>query len=142
MDAPLPNWVPLVQKISEASGSGYFQPHPVTEKFVDQAQAVNTVKTVFIGLALMVAAALLAVLFIWSYEKGVELFITILSMLMLAYAIKVVILIYMIRGQLSPIVFQLYIASASAMGLIGLFLIFIFSSKYYRRSSAQQSPYQ
>jgi hypothetical protein len=138
MDVPPPNWMPLLQNEGGTSTS----PPRTIEKFVTQAQTINTVQTVFIGLALMVASALLAILFIWSYEKGVELFVTVFSLLVLAYAIKVVILIYMIRVELSPVVFQLYLASASAMGLISIFIILTFSTKYYRRSSAVQQAYQ
>jgi hypothetical protein len=138
MDAPPPNWMPLLQNDLGSTTS----PPRTIEKFVTQEQTLNTVQTVFIGLALMVAAALLAILFIWSYEKGVELFITVFSLLVLAYAVKVVILIYMIRAQLSPVVFQLYLASASAMGLISIFIMLTFSMKYYRRSPAVQQGYQ
>lgn len=124
MDMPSLNWIPLVKKES-----------PVVENFVDQVQTVNTVETVFIGLAMMVAAALFSVLFIWAFQKGgSSLFITIYSLLVLAYTIKVVVLIVMIREKLSPVVFQLYIGSASAMGLIAIAFLITFGVRYNRRT--------
>ena len=91
MDIPPLNWTPLLKK----------QSSPIVENFVDQAQTLNIVQTVFIGIGLMVAAALIAVLFIWAWQKGgAELFIGVYSVFVLAYVAKVVTLIGLIREKL------------------------------------------
>ena len=130
MDIPPLNWTPLLKK----------QSSPIVENFVDQAQTMNIVQTVFIGIGLMVAAALIAVLFIWAWQKGgPELFIGVYSLFVLAYVAKVVTLIGLIRDKLSPVVFQIYLGSAAAMGLLSIGFVITFFVSYSRRVKMQQS---
>lgn len=124
------NWTPLLQKESSA-----------IETFVDQAQTINIVQTVFIGIGLMVAAALIAVSFIWAWQKGgAELFIGVYSLFVLAYVAKVVTLIGIIREKLSPLVFQVYLGSAAAMGLLSIGFIITFFVSYSRRVKMLSNP--
>ena len=140
MDVPELNWTPLLKK--ESSN--------VVENFVDQAQAINIVQTVFVGIGLMVLAALLAVLFIWAYQKGGHsLFITVYSGIVFAYVVKVVVLLVIIRDKLTPLEFQLYLGSAAATGLMCLGVLIRFAVSYSQRSqtsnmmpaSISSSPY-
>jgi len=125
MDIPPLNWTPLLKKQSTN-----------IETFVDQAQAINITQTVFVGIGLMVLAALIAILFIWSYQKGgSSLFITIYSAIVLAYVIKVVTLIAIIRDKLTPIEFQLYLGSAAATALMSIGILIKFSLEYRTRAA-------
>jgi hypothetical protein len=135
MDIPPLNWTPLLKKNSSN----------IIENYVDQAQTINIVQTVFIGIGLMVAAALIAVLFIWAWQKGgAELFIGVYSLFVLAYVAKVVTLIGLIRDKLSTTIFQLYLGSAAAMGLLSIGFVITFFVSYSRRlkmtSSGIQQP--
>jgi len=133
MDIPPLNWTPLLKKPSSN----------IIENYVDQAQTINIVQTVFIGIGLMVAAALIAVLFIWAWQKGgAELFIGVYSLFVLAYVAKVVTLIGLIRDKLSTTVFQLYLGSAAAMGLLSIGFVITFFVSYSRRLKMTSSGTQ
>lgn len=133
MDIPPLNWTPLLKKPSSN----------IIENYVDQAQTMNIVQTVFIGIGLMVAAALIAVLFIWAWQKGgAELFIGVYSLFVLAYVAKVVTLIGLIRDKLSTTVFQLYLGSAAAMGLLSIGFVITFFVSYSRRLKMTSSGTQ
>jgi len=133
MDIPPLNWTPLLKKPSSN----------IIENYVDQAQTMNIVQTVFIGIGLMVAAALIAVLFIWAWQKGgAELFIGVYSLFVLAYVAKVVTLIGLIRDKLSTTIFQLYLGSAAAMGLLSIGFVITFFVSYSRRLKMTSSGTQ
>ena len=133
MDIPPLNWTPLLKKPSSN----------IIENYVDQAQTINIVQTVFIGIGLMVAAALIAVLFIWAWQKGgAELFIGVYSLFVLAYVAKVVTLIGLIRDKLSTTMFQLYLGSAAAMGLLSIGFVITFFVSYSRRLKMTSSGTQ
>ena len=133
MDIPPLNWTPLLKKPSSN----------IIENYVDQAQTINIVQTVFIGIGLMVAAALIAVLFIWAWQKGgAELFIGVYSLFVLAYVAKVVTLIGLIRDKLSTTIFQLYLGSAAAMGLLSIGFVITFFVSYSRRLKMTSSGTQ
>lgn len=133
MDIPPLNWTPLLKKPSSN----------IIENYVDQAQTMNIVQTVFIGIGLMVAAALIAVLFIWAWQKGgAELFIGVYSLFVLAYVAKVVTLIGLIRDKLSTTMFQLYLGSAAAMGLLSIGFVITFFVSYSRRLKMTSSGTQ
>ena len=106
------------------------------EKFVDQQQTVSITETVLVGISLMVGAALVAILFIWSFQSGGSaLFIVVYSTIILAFAIEMVILLVAKRADLSPMIFQFYLGSIVAIGLLALAFMIIFGVKYYRRSN-------
>ena len=91
----------------------------------------------------MVAAALIAVLFIWAWQKGgAELFIGVYSLFVLAYVAKVVTLIGLIRDKLSTTIFQLYLGSAAAMGLLSIGFVITFFVSYSRRLKMTSSGTQ
>jgi CHASE2 domain-containing sensor protein len=113
------------------------------EGFVDQQQTISITETVLVGISLMVGAALIAVLFIWSFQSGGSaLFIVVYSSIVLAFAIEMVILLVAKRDVLSPMIFQFYLGSIVAVGLLALAFMIIFGVKYNRRSSysAQSIP--
>lgn len=118
------NWMPLLQK-----------PSQVIENYVDQAQTVNIVETVLVGIAMMVGAALFTILFYWAYEKGdVYLLLPLYSFIVFLYVAKVIAFIVYIRSTLSPRMFQLYIGSGISMGLISLTVLIIFYTIYSKRN--------
>jgi hypothetical protein len=120
------NWKPLLKKNLSV----------IVEPFVDQAQTMNIVQNVFIGISMMVLSSVIGIIAYWSYQKSHFLFFAIFSLLTLIYAAKVVILITMIREKLSPTIFQLYIGSASMIGIISIFVFIFFAVKTSRRLSS------
>jgi len=124
-----PNYVPLIDR-----------PPTVLEGFVDQSQTVSMTETVLVGIALMVGAALLAVLFIWSFQKGgSSLFIVMYSLILLAFVVEVIILVITKRSNLNPASFQIYLGSTVAMGLLSLIFMITFGIRYRNRSSVSSS---
>jgi len=115
-------------------------PQSVRESFIDAAQTTNLTETVLVGIALMVGAGLFAILFMWAYQSGTALFITIYSLLVIVFTIEVVLFILNNRAYLSPFIFQLYMGSTITMGLISFVFFMFFGIKYSRRSVTQQSP--
>jgi hypothetical protein len=130
MDMTNLNWTPLLKN-----------PSSVVENYVNQNQTISSVETVLIGIALMVGAALIAVLFYWVYNNGGStLIVVVFSLFVFLYVAKVITLLVYIRRFLSERLFQLYIGSAVSMGLISLTLFSIFYSKHSRRSLSSSSP--
>jgi hypothetical protein len=124
------NWVPLIDRNVT-----------VVEPFVDKAQTVSMTETVLVGIALMVGAALLAVLFIWAYQSGGSaLFIVIYSVILFAFVVEVIILIMLKRTELSGTAFQIYLGSSVAMGLLSIIFMGVFGSKYRNRAYMSSSP--
>lgn len=110
------------------------------EGFVDQQQTVSITETVLVGISLMVGAALIAVLFIWSYQTGGNaLFTVIYSAIVLGFVIEMLVLLITKKEYLSPMIFQFYLGSIVAVGLLAIAFMIIFGVKYNRRSSYSSS---
>lgn len=103
--------------------------HEMTEHFEDQESTGKVVGNTFIGISLMTLAMLVTWLFIWGYSKDKSLFIAFLNVLVFIYAMKVFILILVIRDKLSLPVFRIYMGSALFMIITSLVMIILFSIK-------------
>lgn len=112
------------------------------EAEMDSAQVI--VGNVFIGVALMIMAACITILFYWAYNKEKHLFITLLCGLMFLYAVKVIILVASMRNKINKNVFRIYIGSTAFMSLLSLFLLIFFAIKTSKRlnaSAPSPAPY-
>jgi vacuolar-type H+-ATPase subunit I/STV1 len=108
------------------------------ETQVESSQVI--VGNVFIGVALMIMAACITILFYWAYNKEKHLFITLLCGLMFLYTVKVIILVASMRDKINKNVFRLYIGSTAFMSLLSLFLLIFFAVKTSKRLNASSSP--
>ena len=115
------DWVPLIKKRIE--------PFAIKEKFVDEQQSVTIVTTIFTVMAAMLGAALVAMLFYWSYQREVSLFIAIICMISFLYAVENVIFIAIKRTQVSDITFRFYLGSGIFIALMNLFMFVYFAVK-------------
>lgn len=112
------------------------------EPFVDEQQSQSIVGAVFTSIGLMVAAGLLAMLFYWSYGLEKTLFIAIFSGLMFLFAIKMLVLVVVLRKKLNTVVFRIYVGSTVFVSILTLFNIIFFSiraSQRLRGSSSSSS---
>lgn len=97
------------------------------------------VGNVFIGVALMILAAVITILFYWAYNKEKHLFITLLCGLVFLYTVKMVILVASVRNKINKNVFRLYIGSTAFMSLFALFLLVFFAVKTAKRLGSSTS---
>lgn len=115
-------WIPIVKQNTYE-----------TFETAGQPNAQTMVGNVFIGIALMILATLLTVLFYWSFQKEKYLFITILCAVVFLYTIKMVILVAILRDKLNSIVFRLYMGSTAFMSLMTLMMMIYFAVKTSQR---------
>lgn len=107
--------------------------------YVEEAQSKSIVGSVFIGIGLMILASFIAMLFYWAYLKEKMLFIALFSALIFLFAMKMVILVAVIRHKLNPTVFKVYMGSTVFVAFFSLFNIIFFSIKSYQRTSSASS---
>ena len=113
------------------------------ETFESQPESAQViVGNVFIGIALMILAACITILFYWAYNKEKHLFIALLCGLVFLYSIEIIILVATMRDKINKNVFRLYIGSTAFMSLLSLFLLVFFAIKASKRlrSSSVSSP--
>jgi vacuolar-type H+-ATPase subunit I/STV1 len=119
-------WEPIVKK-------------PVLEPFRTEIESQSIVGAVFTGIGLMALAAFLSILFYWTYQKDKTLFIAIFSALMFLFAVKMVILVAVLRNKLNAIVFRIYMGSTVFASLLCAFNLVFFSIKASQRLGSSSS---
>jgi uncharacterized membrane protein len=102
------------------------------EGFAD-ANTQTIVGNVFIGISIMILAMCLTWLFYWSYMRERTLFIAILSGVMMLFAIEMLILVVMLRSQVSQLLFTFYMGSTAFATFMCLILVIFFSFKASQR---------
>ena len=114
------------------------------EPFVDSDQSVSIVMNVFIVLAAMIAAALLALLFYWSYQKDITLFVTILCGIGFIYSACNVIMFGVKSASFDEFTFKFFMGFSvfiCAMNII-LGIYFGIQSRGRSNDGAGGVPYQ
>ena len=133
-------WVPLVQTplltVYDDEKSPQRNAVEMVEYFVDQEQTTSIVESIFIVMASMLLAALLGVLFYWSYKKNIFLFISILSIITFMYALINVIYFAVKRNEMEAYAFKIYLGSSIVVSVMNLILIIYF---YIKSSSSSSS---
>lgn len=125
------DWEPIVKK-------------QVLETFVTESQTQTIVGAIFTSIGLMILASFLAFLFYWSYQKDKMLMMAIFCGIVFFFAIKMLILIAIIRNKLNAIVFRVYMGSTVFMCVMSLLAIIFFAVKASQRirgSSSSSSAY-
>lgn len=102
------------------------------EPFVTDAETKLLLNRIFIGIGLMIGASLISVMLYWSYQKSRSIFIVVMNIILLAYAIEMIILTHSIRDKLDVNMYYTFMGSAVAVGFIALFMIMIFLIKFFR----------
>lgn len=120
-------WIPIAKMLK----------YETFETAEDSSQTI--VGNVFIGVALMILAAIITIVFVWAYNKEKHLFITFLCGLVFLYTIKVVILVASMRDKINKNVFKLYIGSTAFMSLFSLILTIFFAIKTSKRLNGSAS---
>lgn len=124
-------WVPIVKKT-------HFE-----EPFVTEEKSRSIVGSVFVAVGVMIFASIVAILFYWSFQRDVSLFITILCGLVFLYSVMVVALVATMRTKMNEIIFKFYMGSTTFVAFLTLGLTILFGVKYGRGSSSvsRSSPY-
>jgi len=103
------------------------------ETFIDNAQTNSIVATIFIVMAAMLLAALIGVLFYWSYNKEPALFIAIISTMSFIYAIINIIYISVKRENMGALAFNFYLGAGIMMAIIDLIISVYFGMRSHSR---------
>ena len=98
----------------------------VNEGFVTSSQTDSIIATIFVVMAAMLFAALLGVLFYWSYNKEPALFISIISVLSFIYAAINIIYIAVKRERMEALAFKFYMGMGVMMAIINLIIAIYF----------------
>jgi hypothetical protein len=98
----------------------------VVEPFVTDKETMEMIKRIFIGIGLMIGASVLSVILYWSYQKSRSIFIVVMNLVLLAYAIE----------KLDSNMYYTFMGSAIAAGFIAIFMILIFLVKFFRDKSS------
>jgi drug/metabolite transporter (DMT)-like permease len=109
------------------------------ETFKDADTHQSVVGNVFIGVALMVSAAMLTLLFYWAYQKEKHLFFAIFAGIVFLYTVKVIILVATLREKINMNIFRLYIGSTAFMSFMSLLLMIYFAVKASQRLKSSSS---
>ena len=115
------------------------------EHFVDESQSKQAIGNTFITLSFVFLGMILATLLLWSYKKTDTLFISIFSLMVLAYAVMMVIFISVIRDKLSINQFKIFMTTSIFMSICSLFLFVYFVIKavqFFKRSNIVTTSYQ
>lgn len=100
------------------------------EPFVNSSQSADIVSNIMISAGLMVFAMLITWLLLWSYQKDKFLFISIISIMGLCFAIEVIILVLVNMNKYDQITFRISIGSGVVIGVIYLILALIFFIRF------------
>lgn len=97
------------------------------ERFVDEPATKNIVGMTFITVLLVIFAMLSTILLVWSYQKELHLFITIFSVIVLAYCIMMLIFVIVTRKNLSDSQFRIYLSGTVFMLFLAISMVIIFT---------------
>lgn len=128
-------WVPLVQNKNPDTGLSTY------ETFVSEKNSQSIIASVFVSIGVMIFASIVAILFYWSYQKDVSLFIALISGLVFIYSIQMVIIVAVLRSKMKPGIFKFYMGTIIFMAFLSLFMIIIFSIKANKSSSPNLGSY-
>lgn len=109
------------------------------EAFVNDKESQNIVGNVFISIALMLLAAAFMWLFYWAFNRDRNLFITIFSGIMFAYAITIVIITVIYRNKFAKPTFTFLIGVNAFVGFMTLATMIFFAIRTSGRSSSGSS---
>ncbi len=97
------------------------------ERFVDEPATKNIIGITFITVLLVIFAMLSTILLVWSYQKELHLFITIFSVIVLAYCIMMLIFVIITRKNLSDSQFRIYLSGTVFMLFLVISMVIIFT---------------
>lgn len=121
-----------------------FQPivqplQPVRENFfVSGDESMGIVSNIFVSIFLMILAMLITWLLLWSYNKDKQLFISILGVIVVLFAIENIIIILVSMDKFDEISFKVAMGSNVLSGFMFFIIAIIFFIRFFqnRRASA------
>ena len=134
-------WTPLVtnwhlEPFADTDTDAETEEPTKIENFITTTQATSIVTSVFIVMAGMLVASILAITFYWSYYRDVSLFICIISGITFLYAVANVIYIGVQQSKYDPLSFQVFMGSGIFMSITYLLLVIYFGSKSNTRANS------
>lgn len=105
------------------------------EAFVNDKESQSIVGNVFISIALMLLAAGFMWLFYWAFNRDRNLFITIFSAIMFAYAITITIITVIYRNKFAKPTFTFLIGVNAFVGFMTLTSLVFFAIRANRSGS-------
>ena len=123
-------WIPLVQHIEPFSQHNT----DTTEPFVSGSQTTSIVTTIMTVASCMIVAALTAMLFYWSYQKDVAIFIALLCGIAFAYALMNIIYTSVKSKDYDPMSFRIYLGAGVIVASMNLIMLIYFAVQSARRN--------
>jgi hypothetical protein len=113
-----------------------FQPilkHNLVEEFVSSNESLKIVTNIFISAGLMVVAMIITWLFIWSYEKDINLFISIIACVAMLFSMESIIMTIINMSKFDEISFKVSMGSGITASLIFFILAITFFIRFFQR---------
>jgi hypothetical protein len=133
-------WVPLTKPIIPILNDGKYtdtdKDEEIKEAFVDQAATVNIVASIFSTLAAALCAAIIAMVFYWSYETEPTLFIAIFAGIMVMYTLTLVLLFAIKSGSFDALTFRYYLGSSVFVCVVNIIVAVYFGLKARNRMNS------
>lgn len=125
-------FVPVVQQRNKAE---------IVEMFVSGNESLTIMTNIFVSAGIMIFAMIITWLFIWSYNKDKLLFISIISIVAILFAIENIIIILINMDKYDPISFKVTMGSNILCGIIFFIVAIVFFIRFFqnRRSSSASS---
>jgi len=112
------------------------------ETFITESETRKSVGSIFIAMGVMIVAAIISILFYWSYHKEKTLFIAIFAGIIFIYSIQMLVLVTVLRSKLNNAIFKLYMGTVVFMTFLSFILLVIFGIKAAKKlNETSSSPY-
>jgi hypothetical protein len=119
----------------------YVSPGRAREPFIDDASAKTNVVNIFVGISLMVLAAIIALLFYISIRRDLLLFIAVFAGMMMLFGALVIGIVAQERLQYKEWSFRLMMGSSVIVTLIALGTCIVASILHVRNMRMSASSY-
>jgi len=119
----------------------YVSPGRAREPFIDDASAKTNVVNIFVGISLMVLAAIIALLFYISIRRDLLLFIAVFAGMMMLFGALVIGIVAQERLQYKEWSFRLMMGSSVIVTLIALGTCIVASILHVRKMRMSASSY-
>lgn len=121
---------PLVKKTTD---------HNVVEMFVSGDQSITIMTNILVSAGLMILAMIITWVFIWSYEKDRQLFISIIALVSLLFSIENVVIILVNMSKYDPVSFKISMGSNILSGLIFSIITVYFFIRFFQNQRSNAS---
>lgn len=107
--------------------------------FVSGDESMGIVSNIFISIFLMILAMLITWLFLWSYQKDKQLFISILGVIAILFAVENIIIILVSMDKYDEISFKVAMGSNVLAGFMFFIVAILFFIRFFQSQRSSSS---